>query len=734
MGQAVVDQQTGNQVFFPDSQGQASTDEINTAMSDFNNGTIREYKPSFYDNIRDAIRRTTGNPNFDPAISARSFISGAVDGINPLVKAFNVFNPTDDEISLPTATPTEKEAFKNVSPTANILGGLGTQLASFIGLEAATAGVGGAISEIPMVGKALEGLKAGTEAVKTAGIVSTEGVKVASGAAKFGTTMGEYGALESASQQKDIYGDIHLDDVAKDAIKQGVIGIATGGVLSYVTKPLAELGSSEEVIKQATQRMLASGAVMGAGTAVSGGNKNDVILATALGSLLPAMHFHGELQTVREGVLQAHQDAKIAYYMAQTGADESVATRVMDEHTMNEAVNVVNEAINTVLEAKPEPKQEEPLPANKTFTDPYDPDLFNHLSQFIPPYTLVRMEGYERLSLGNSPLETLNKYAESHRELAREDAQNEEFIRTPQEDILKNEANKARSTNFTGAIGEVASSQELTSKLIDNVVKQVIGPEASAKGSGAEEAPSNVSRGNANIHPDNTVDLGSQKNLEKGSQLNEGEATTGKSEGLSTQEQAKDNLSVENVSSKESLPPETKEVKESGLSKSVGEQAISKGLIEDFGDLPSSATRNFKEVAKRANDFINKNLELAKKIAFGEAPEEGDIRAQEMFTALRAKAIAEKDIPLINELIHNEKSAAMAKELGQRVKALDSNDPTDPIRLGREIKEAWDQKNEKESNKIKKEKDDAVKTFKEEVKKSAPKFKDWNDFIDSIKC
>lgn len=130
-----------------------------------------------------------------------------------------------------------------------------------------------------------------------------------------------------------------------------------------------------------------------------------------------------------------------------------------------------------------------------------------------------------------------------------------------------------------------------------------------------------------------------------------------------------------------------------GLSKSIEEQAIKEGLVEDLGELPTYKTRNMDEIAQKVSDFISKDYELAKKIAFGEAPEQGDIRAQEIFTGLRIKAVMEGDVDTIQELATNPHATALATELGQRIKALDTSEPGDPVKAIREVVKASEEAN-----------------------------------------
>ena len=175
-------------------------------------------------------------------------------------------------------------------------------------------------------------------------------------------------------------------------------------------------------------------------------------------------------------------------------------------------------------------------------------------------------------------------------------------------------------------------------------------------------------------------------------------------------------------------PQEGTKTSKSALSASVVKDAIKAGLKEQFPkeSMPEHEVRNMDDVASRASEFISKNYELAKKIALGQAPEQDDLRAQELFTAIRIKAQAEGDVDTLLELASSDKAAAMATELGQRIKALDATSPEDVVKALREIKNS---RVPKKSEKLK-----VVKEIHKYVKKAEPKLKDWNDFVKSIQC
>jgi len=168
-----------------------------------------------------------------------------------------------------------------------------------------------------------------------------------------------------------------------------------------------------------------------------------------------------------------------------------------------------------------------------------------------------------------------------------------------------------------------------------------------------------------------------------------------------------------------------------GLSESVDESATRKGITKGISDLPTYEVRHAKDVS----DFIENNYEKAKSIALGELPEEGDIRAQELFTGLRIKAEMEGDVNTIRDLALNEKASAMATELGQRVQALDANDPDSPVSAVKDIKKTREAAVEGKLGKgrLKAEKKTEVVKIKKAMKESVKKL-DWEGFLASLEC
>jgi hypothetical protein len=181
--------------------------------------------------------------------------------------------------------------------------------------------------------------------------------------------------------------------------------------------------------------------------------------------------------------------------------------------------------------------------------------------------------------------------------------------------------------------------------------------------------------------------------------------------------------------------PQPEGDKPRGLSVSIEADTIKEGLVKDLGDLPTYQTRNMEEIANRVSAFINDDYELAKRIALGEAPEQDGLRAQELYTGIRIKATMEGDVDTLRDLAMSEQATAMATELGQRIKALDSGVPEDPVTAIRNLKKSRTDAVEKKVGKAKVKADikNTVNQVKESTKKAAKKM-DWAGFVASLEC
>lgn len=502
-------------------------------------------------------------------------------------------------------------------------------------------------------------------------------------------------------------------------------------------------------------------------------------------------------QATREGIVTDLQNTFANYTKAKNGMTEAANLHQMvgDELVKEEARAAIDKS-NSELAAKPpatEIPTEPPLrgigatlirsaniqaeiKANQAkeagqvsipeqFRDPYAPEMLDYLAQYIAPKEVARMSGEQRLALANAPWQELREVSEKFDR--GEIGELKDFFAAK----IKKDANLARSQDNT--FKEVTSSDTLTKALTDNVTKKVIAaqepmgttdrgilPQKIRKSNTAlteTEDLANLKAGESQNGPegDKEASIGLQRKTDNQSstvksastaenQSSDNAVESSKLENQTNGKSAKaENVDKADFSSlnktitpkEENINSDNSPKAESGLAKSVESSAIEKGLTEDLGDLPTYAKRNMKEIAKQVEDFINKDPELAKKIALGEAPEQDGLRSQELFTGLRVKAEKEGDIETLRQLALSDKAAALATELGQRVKALDTGDAESPVKAMKAVKEARTAEIKKKGVKdVAKEAAKTVDEIKESIKKNVPRLKDWNEFLEAIRC
>lgn len=197
-------------------------------------------------------------------------------------------------------------------------------------------------------------------------------------------------------------------------------------------------------------------------------------------------------------------------------------------------------------------------------------------------------------------------------------------------------------------------------------------------------------------------------------------------EPVSQPEPATKSTFIESVKTPE-LSPEVKTgpTAQSKTGVDIKTEAFERGIKEDFGEIADYKVMNMKEQSRMAEQLINTNAELAKKVAVGDAiPPEG-LKAGSVFTALKNRAIASGDIETLRTLAKSN----LASRLGQEIKAFDDSGVTaDPVKAMKAVEEG--RRSNFRSARVKQEK----LKLQNEIAKATPKLKDWDSFIRSIQC
>jgi hypothetical protein len=172
----------------------------------------------------------------------------------------------------------------------------------------------------------------------------------------------------------------------------------------------------------------------------------------------------------------------------------------------------------------------------------------------------------------------------------------------------------------------------------------------------------------------------------------------------------------------------------SRLAARVQANAVEKKLTDSLGDLPEYNRVNMKEQAQLASDLIAADPDKAIRIARGEEEPPAHILPESVFVAVEEHAIQTGNVDLLRQLATGNLSSE-ATAMGQRIRALGERDQDSPVKAMRDVQQAREKAVEKRTGKtVAKAKKDAVSEMKKEIKKTASKRPDWNEFIKEITC
>lgn len=184
----------------------------------------------------------------------------------------------------------------------------------------------------------------------------------------------------------------------------------------------------------------------------------------------------------------------------------------------------------------------------------------------------------------------------------------------------------------------------------------------------------------------------------------------------------------------------TGETKVRGLARSTEDEAVARGLVDTFGDLPEYRVATNADQKQMANALIAKDYDAAKDIALGiKQPPKGLLSAS-VFIAVRRKALDDGDSNLIRRLGTQSRLLQETTAAAQHLQALGVRDPADPVEAIKALQDARAAKAKergidpvKEQAALTEEYAAAAMAEKQSVATST-KRPAWNDFISSIMC
>lgn len=177
--------------------------------------------------------------------------------------------------------------------------------------------------------------------------------------------------------------------------------------------------------------------------------------------------------------------------------------------------------------------------------------------------------------------------------------------------------------------------------------------------------------------------------------------------------------------------PALPKIKTSKLAQGVEAKAIEKQLTRGFEGLPEYATANVKKQTAEAIKLLQESPDDAIKIALGQKLPPEDLLPESVFTAVENQAIKQGDIELLRRLATESTLSSEATGMGQRIRMLRERYTDSPVTKIKEVKEVREKAFKGDTKKAKKE---VVDEIKGEIKKKAPKIKEWSEFLEVIKC
>lgn len=177
----------------------------------------------------------------------------------------------------------------------------------------------------------------------------------------------------------------------------------------------------------------------------------------------------------------------------------------------------------------------------------------------------------------------------------------------------------------------------------------------------------------------------------------------------------------------------TGETKTRGLSLGVFEKAVENKLSEGLHDLPEYKTVNMAEQAKSAVDLVNKDYEMAKRIAMGEETAPKNVIPEAVYNAVEMKATSEGDAQTISNLAKSSLTTE-ATTMGQRIRTLAERNPESAVGAIKDLEKTRGESVKRKVKDVAKVTKDEIANIKEEIKKATPKKGDWSAFIDSLGC
>jgi hypothetical protein len=184
----------------------------------------------------------------------------------------------------------------------------------------------------------------------------------------------------------------------------------------------------------------------------------------------------------------------------------------------------------------------------------------------------------------------------------------------------------------------------------------------------------------------------------------------------------------------EQTPLQTPDIQTSKLALGVEAKAVANKLTDSFQGLPEYARVSVADQARAASNLLVVNREQAINIAMGhELPPEG-ILPESIFVAVENHAIQTGDVALLRDLATSSNLTTEATGMGQRLRMLAERDPNSAVSAIQKVVKIKEAAATRKYGDVKKVKAKIKADIATQIKKTAPKAKDWAGFLSELKC
>lgn len=173
-------------------------------------------------------------------------------------------------------------------------------------------------------------------------------------------------------------------------------------------------------------------------------------------------------------------------------------------------------------------------------------------------------------------------------------------------------------------------------------------------------------------------------------------------------------------------------IAEQSTPKKIQADAIEKGLIDMYKDIPEYDKMNMKDQAKKVFKLIDEDYDRAVRIALGKELPKDDVLPESVLIGVKNQALKDGDTDLLIRLATDEEGVAKGTTLlGQRIKALDEGMEYDAFRNIRRVvenrKKNMTEKGAKEAKNIK-------AKARKIIEEAKPNKYDWQNLVKEITC